>query len=187
MSDNTGSAGILRKSSPDGWLVIITKPNQVGLALAQLAAQDYEPFLPLTLSERKIGRKIVQVRVPLFGGYIFVPYTEGETDWGPIISTRGVCRIIASRTGVPLLLGDDVIAEIRGRMDESSGVVELEEAVRTIWVKDDPVAIVEGPLAGFSGLFVSNEGDRVMVLLDLLGRRHVVPIPVLSVDPSRKS
>lgn len=169
----------------NGWLVIITKPNQEGIALAQLVAQAYEPFLPLSVVERRRGRKIATVRVPLFTGYVFVRYIRGETDLGPIISTRGVSRIIASREGRPALLDEVVVDEIRNRMHSDGGAVKPVEAIRKIFLRDDPIAIIEGPLAGFSGLFVSNEEDRVTVLLNMLGRPQYIEIPSAAIEPAK--
>ena len=109
-------------------------------------------------------------------GYLFVGFEADTTCWRPIQSTIGVRHLI--RAGdTPVLAPDWVVDGLRGRED-GHGLVE----VRASFVKGERVRIATGPLYDKTGLFeCADDNDRVIVLLDLLGRQVRVRLPMEAV------
>jgi len=145
------------------WCAAQTAPNQLSLALHCLGLAGYEVYCPrLREYRRSYGRKI-EVRPPLFVGYVFVLI---ELQWHSARWSPGVIRLVENN-GVPARVSDSVIAEIRAR--EVGGLVEL-PSPPTAQRAGDPVRILTGPFQGCVGLFSNMKPrERVEVLLSLLG------------------
>jgi transcriptional antiterminator RfaH len=73
---------------------------------------------------------------------------------------------------------EGVVERIRAREDERGYVVLRPEMD---FRKGDPVTITEGALEGCAGLFeCATDDERVIILLDLLGRQLRVCVPPAS-------
>jgi transcriptional antiterminator RfaH len=93
------------------WAVARLEPRSERVALHCLGVNGYEVYLP-RLRERRIsrGRKI-EVRAPLFPGYVFFVV---EAQWHAARWSVGVLGLIMD--GIrPAKVPDAVIAEIRAR------------------------------------------------------------------------
>jgi transcriptional antiterminator RfaH len=144
------------------WAVSRLALNHERLALHCLTLAGFTTYLP-RLRERRIshGRKI-EVRPPLFPGYLFLQITNGWWDarWAP-----GTLGMIMGGTQ-PARVPDAVIEEIRNR--ERNGLVELPKprGLR----RGDQVRIIRGPFCERIALYAGMNGrERVTVLLTLLG------------------
>jgi transcriptional antiterminator RfaH len=144
------------------WAVSRLALNHERLALHCLTLAGFTTYLP-RLRERRIshGRKI-EVRPPLFPGYLFLQITNGWWDarWAP-----GTLGMIMDGTQ-PARVPDAVIEEIRNR--ERNGLVELPKprGLR----RGDQVRIIRGPFCERIALYAGMNGrERVTVLLTLLG------------------
>jgi transcriptional antiterminator RfaH len=75
----------------------------------------------------------------------------------------------------PVQVPDGVIDRIRERMDAGDGLVRLESPELA---PGQAVRVTEGPLLGWDGVFLADEGmDRVRLLLELLGSAREVVLP----------
>ncbi|WP_200242569.1 transcription termination/antitermination protein NusG [Thiohalocapsa halophila] len=143
------------------WHAVRTKPRQEGVALENLTRQGYEAFLPMIPT---VGRRRRRTEAPLFPGYLFVGVKAAEQAYGPIRSTFGVVGLVRFGDHVPEL-PEAVIAALQEREQR------LRDPNAMGLSAGDKVMIVDGPFAGLNGVFeVANGADRVLVLLDLLGR-----------------
>jgi transcriptional antiterminator RfaH len=116
----------------------------------------------------------------LFPGYLFVRLDLGRDRWRAVYSTVGV-RTLVSAGDRPLAVPPEVIEEIRARED-SSGLVVLGSGCT--FRRGDRVRFAEGPLVDTTGLFdCRNDGERVTVLLDLLGRQVKANVPLRAIMP----
>lgn len=80
---------------------------------------------------------------------------------------------------IPLAVPDGAIDDIRAREDETGNVPIAREAN---FRKGDKLQIMDGALIDHVGLFESpSDQDRVVLLLNLLGRQVRVRVPVESV------
>jgi transcriptional antiterminator RfaH len=150
------------------WYVVQTRPRAEGKAVAHLARQGFETYLPRYLKKRRHARRVETVLAPLFPRYLFVAVDMATQRWRSIGSTFGVTHLVCNGED-PAPIADDVIAALRQREDEG-GFVRL--PVRPRFAAGDKVRLLDGAFADCIGLFEGmKEIERVSVLLDLLGRK----------------
>lgn len=161
------------------WFLITSKPHKDSEAEEQLRNQGYEVYRPLANRLRTRGRKKVNIIESLFPRYLFICMREGIDDWGPIRSTRGVHGVVKFG-GTPVKVEDALINEIRIREDDlRERVIDLDR-----FQEGQVIKIDDGPLKGMNGLFSSYAGElRVIILLDLLGKKTSLSIDLQHVSP----
>lgn len=156
------------------WYAVYTKSGQERLAEGNLRNQGFETYLPRLAARRKQRRgAAVAVTVPMFPRYVFVRLNVDDGPWRSVNGTYGVINLV-SFGDRPAPLPDSVIAELRSR-ESDDGVVHLAKAdpIRP----GDAVAVADGPMSDIQGLRAARtEGERVIVLMSLLGRQ--VPVRV---------
>ncbi|KAH2824663.1 hypothetical protein KXV85_000503, partial [Aspergillus fumigatus] len=115
---------------------------------------------------RSHAGKVDVVAAPLFPRYLFVAIDLESQRWRSIWSTFGVAQLVC-RGGRPAPLAAEIIAELRSREDEG-GLIRLGRSFRP----GERVRVVGGVFADQLAMFDSmGDGERVAVLLDLLGRK----------------
>ena len=155
------------------WYVVYTHAGNEAMAEGQLARQNFVTYLPKYRKERRHGRRVTEITVPLFPRYIFVELDLDAQRWRAVNSTYGVRHIVCMGER-PGALPENVIPEIKKR-EADDGHVAL--TYREPFRKGEVVQITAGPLADQVGLFESTDDDqRNIVLLSLLGRE--VPVRV---------
>jgi transcriptional antiterminator RfaH len=148
------------------WFVVQTRPNSERRAMANLHRQGFEVYFPAYSKRRSHAGKIDMVAAPLFPRYLFVAIDLDSQRWRSIYSTFGVAQLVCHGER-PAPLADEIIAELRSREDER-GLIRLGSAFRP----GERVRVLGGAFADHFGMFDSmGDGERVAVLLDLLGRK----------------
>jgi transcriptional antiterminator RfaH len=155
------------KSPAQQWFVVQTRPNSERRATAHLNRQGFEVYFPVYLKRRSHSGKIDMVAAPLFPRYLFIAIDLASQPWRSIRSTFGVAQLVCHGDR-PAPLAGEVIADLRDREDER-GLVRLGSSTFT---PGEKVRVVGGAFADQFGMFDSmGDGERVAVLLDLLGRK----------------
>jgi transcriptional antiterminator RfaH len=150
------------------WYVVQTQPNAERRAVLNLNRQGYQVYLPQYLRRRRHARRVEMVRVPLFPRYLFVAIDMAAQRWRSIQSTVGVSRLVCSGD-TPALVPACVVDQLRSREDDQ-GCVRLER--RPMFSPGDKVRVQDGIFESCLGLFEGlTDGERVAILLDLLGRK----------------
>jgi transcriptional antiterminator RfaH len=104
--------------------------------------------------------------------------------WHIIESTIGVTKVLTSG-GAPARLRDEIVSQIKSR--EVSGLVKLPSAAKRFH-RGDRLAIAKGSFRGHVCLFEGMSAhDRVSVLLELLGRKVRLEIPISDVAPAQQA
>lgn len=103
---------------------------------------------------------------PLFPRYLFIHLDTHTDNWGPIRSTVGVASLV--RFGYePALIPGALVNFLRAREGEGG----LHEWAETDYREGDAVCVAEGAFRGYAGILLArNSRERVVVLLDILGR-----------------
>lgn len=155
------------------WYLLYSKPQRERLALENLERQGYEAYLPLVRTRRRRSGRYVTVIEPMFPRYLFIHLSDESDNWGPIRSTIGISKLV--RFGeIPARVPDDLVASLRARED-GAGVQALPPPD---FKAGEKVRIVEGPMAGYQGIFQARTGqERVIVLLDLVGKSTRTELP----------
>jgi transcriptional antiterminator RfaH len=125
-------------------------------------------YLPRYLKIRRHARKVDTVPAPLFPRYLFVAVDATSQPFRSISSTIGIAHLIC-QGDEPAPIPYAVIASIKEREDPR-GFIQLE--TRPKFAPGAPVRVLNGVFSDCLGLFDGmTDGDRVAVLLDMLGRR----------------
>lgn len=149
------------------WCAVYTQPQAEALACQQLQKQSFEVYAPVYLKERRHARKVDWLRKPLFPRYIFVKLLE-NSRWRSIRSTIGVSDLVFCGDK-PAEVDPCIIDGIKQRED-AKGLVQLPEPAG--FSPGDLVRITKAGLGDLMGIFEKHDDkDRVVVLLDLLGRK----------------
>jgi transcriptional antiterminator RfaH len=150
------------------WYVVQTHPHAEAKAEGHLGRQGFSTYLPRYLKRRRHARKTETVVAPLFPRYAFVAINLATQRWRSIFSTVGVSRLVC-QGDYPVPVSDGVVDALRQRED-ASGIIRL--PARSMFKPGQAVQVVDGVFATCLGLFESmSDDERVLILLDLLGRR----------------
>lgn len=150
------------------WYVVHTLPNAERKAVFNLNRQGYWTYLPQYLRRRRHARRVEMVKSPLFPRYLFVAIDMTSQRWRSIQSTVGVSRLVCNGD-MPAAISVRIVEQLRDREDDQ-GCVRLEK--QPIFSRGDKVRVQDGIFESCLGLFEGlTDGERVAVLLDLLGRK----------------
>jgi len=160
------------------WYAVQTQPQSESRAEFNLRRQGFATYLPRYQRTRRHGRKTEIVARPLFPRYLFVGLDLARDRWRSIRSTFGVKDLVFAGED-PALVADEIIDEIRARESEEGFVrLRLPEGVGA----GSLVRIIDGLFTDSTGVLERFADERrVTILLDLLGRKTRVVVPVASV------
>ena len=149
----------------DPWYLAQLKPNSLTIALRNLERQKVSVFAPMeTRTTRRAGRFITK-QAPVFPGYVFVQIDQEVCTMRSINGTRGISRLVALGPE-PAVVPQAVMTTLFQRYADDT---DAPPAPR--FQPGDSIDILEGPLADFSAqIDALAPNDRVIVLLDLMGR-----------------
>jgi transcriptional antiterminator RfaH len=161
------------------WYAARTKPRQEVTAVVNLERQQFEVYAPKISIERVREKRITVIREPLFPGYLLIRFALSDASWRSINSTRGVLSLlIFGENGAPTPMPNGEVESIQAR--EKSGELFISE-VRRIY-RGDKVRLKFGPAADAIGKVVFTRGERIELLLNLLGRETRVKAPLHAVE-----
>ncbi len=162
------------------WYLIYTKPQKELVARDNLERQGYEVYLPMArLRRRRMGKGVTKVE-PLFPRYIFIHLDAKTDNWSPIRSTLGVSNLV--KFGMyPSAVPDALIDLLSERCDEDG----VQDIAPDEYKKGAAVRVMEGPMVGLEGVFLAKtSSDRVMVLLDIVGKHTRVNLETEKLGPA---
>jgi transcriptional antiterminator RfaH len=162
------------------WFVVRTKVRQEHVARDNLERQGFDLYLPTIRAARRRAGRWCAVVEPLFPGYLFVHADAQRRSLAPIASTRGALGLV--RFGGELsTVPDTVIDGITTLQPDREAPVEPAH----LFNRGDKVSLVDGPFTGLEAIFEARSGkERVVVLLDLLGRPNRVAVGIDQVVPA---
>lgn len=163
------------------WYLVYCKPRQEDVARTNLERQGFEPYLPMIRQPRRRLNRRVTVVEPMFPRYLFVHLDSRRDNWAPIRSTLGVTSLV--RFGqYPAPVPDDLIAALKERDDEHG----IQDLPPPDYKHGDRLRVAEGIMMGYEGIFLARSGrDRVIVLLDIMGKQARVELGQDSIEPLR--
>jgi transcriptional antiterminator RfaH len=157
------------------WVAVRAQPRREALAAHFLGLAGYTVYLPRLRERRTVKGRKVEIRPPLFPGYLFAEVIAGwwAAHWCP--ATHG----LVMSSGLPLRVPARVLDEIRGR--ERGGLIELPKP--PLARLGSRVRVTQGPLAGHVGLYAGMKPrERVEVLLAILGSSQRVTLAADAVE-----
>jgi transcriptional antiterminator RfaH len=156
------------------WYVARTHALGEEKAFLNLLKQGFQPYLPRYLKRRRHARRTDWIKAPLFPRYLFVKFDIATTRWRTISSTFGIDRLICSLER-PVPVPEGVVDDIKSH-ENASGLISLAQCLSLS--RGDRVQIESGAFSDMSGFFeCATDDERVVVLLELLGRQVRVRVP----------
>ena len=163
---------------PDQWYAVYTQARMETWARSNLWERGFEVYLPQYRRERRHARKTDWISAPLFPRYLFVAAGPQSRQQRSINSAPGVISLVTFGER-PGLISGAVIKAIQARED-ADGHVQLVD--QNTLVPGEQVRLQSGAMADRVGLFgCRSEGDRVVILLNLLGREVRVKVPASTI------
>ena len=145
------------------WYLLQTKPNAHVIAFENLRRQGFDVFMPFIIKTTKRNGRFLDIKSPLFPGYVFVGTSNKPIPWTSINSTRGISKAV-TLDGVYRSVSAHIIAGLQHRCDERSIFRSLDDIV-----PGDRAKIERGPFAEFICTVDQIKDDRrAWVLIDLL-------------------
>lgn len=161
------------------WYVAHSNPQAEDKAVHNLTAQGFEVFLPRYHKVRRHARKTDVVIAPLFPRYLFVAFDVEVDRWLCINSTKGISYLLR-QNGCPMKVPDGIVEALQETASPEK-IVPLSTLV--LFKQGDRLEVQEGAFSGHVGIFEKmTDGERVQLLLNLLGREVRMALPIQAVQ-----
>ena len=145
------------------WHLLQTKPNAHVTACQNLRRQGFEVFLPLITKTTKKNGKFLDIKTPLFPGYVFMGTSSDPVPWKSVNGTRGISKAV-TLDGVYRPINTHIIEGLQQRCGENGIIQRLDNIA-----PGDRAKIERGPFAEFICTVDDIQDDqRAWVLIDLL-------------------
>lgn len=162
------------------WYVAQTHRRDEEKAAWHLRRQEFSVYLPRYLTRRRHARRVDWVKAPLFPRYLFIEMDSEHTQWRCINSTFGVSRLVCNGDR-PAPVPEGIVEDIVARSDKR-GLVRLDRM--RPFSQGQKVQIMFGALTERVGMFEClTDEDRVVLLLDMLGRQVRIKLPLETIAP----
>jgi transcriptional antiterminator RfaH len=165
------------------WYLVHTKPGCESIARLNLERQEYEVYFPQLVQPADVRNRGRERVIALFPRYLFVRVDESYQHLSPARGTVGVSSIVRFGDDYAVV-PDNVVQELRARADPASGLHRI--STDLCLKRGMPVVLTGPPFEGLEAIFEDRAGtDRVVVLLNLLGREARVHVPADRLMPGR--
>jgi len=160
------------------WYAAYTSANHEVRVAEQLVRRSVEHFLPLYESVRRWKDRKVQLRLPLFPGYLFVRLAL--RDRLQVLQVPGVARLVGF-SGTPKALPQEEIEAL-----QTSLASRLRAEPHPYLTAGRRVRVTAGPLAGLQGILVKRKNRaRFVVSVELIQRAMAVEIDEADLEAVR--
>lgn len=147
--------------------------------MTNLTRQNFVVYAPKISIERVRQKRITIDREPLFPGYVLVQFVLEDNSWRAINNTRGVVKLLVfGETGHPVPMPNREVESIQRR--EIAGQLFVSEVKRVR--RGDKIRLKFGAAVDKIGRVIFTRGERVELLLNLLGRQTRVKAPLHAVE-----
>ena len=159
MGVNSGSVRV-------NWYLLKTKPNAHVTACDNLKRQGFDVFLPLITKTTQKNGKFLDIKAPLFPGYLFMGTSVDPIPWKSVNGTRGISKAV-SLDGVYRSISAHIIDGLGRRCDKDGVIQSLNDIV-----PGDRGKIERGPFSEFiCSVDQITDYQRAWVLIDLLNQQ----------------
>lgn len=157
------------------WHVLVVEPQTEFRVQSKLITRGIRAMAPVRRLERARERKPPAiVRVPMLPGYVMAGF-DADADWHDLHHIDGLRGFLhmAGDPDRPAALTRADIARV-----EMMATPTVDDAPRPKVAIGDRVKVRRGHLADLAAIVDGLGEDRVTLLVDLLGRRHRVTVPI---------
>ena len=171
-----GAAALRPMVEPEpqpGWFAILTKPTAELMVHNGLTRAGYTTFWPhhrlevVRKKPLKADEEPAHRKRPYYPGYVFL-HMEPFVPFWPVREAPGVSTVVFDHRG-PYRLPDREIQRLQGLCDDRGALLPAEMPKilpgRERFNRGAPVRIVEGPMIGFEGEVVKDNGRKIWVMI----------------------
>jgi transcription antitermination factor NusG len=174
--DLKGNSELLSSFCEPFWYAVYMSSKREKRVADQLAQRSVEHFLPLYDTVRRWKDRRVELKLPLFPGYIFVRIAL--KDRLNVLKVPGVVRILGVN-GIPTQVPRDQVESLQAALRDG-----LRAEPHPNLKAGRRVRIKVGPLAGWRGVIVRRKGAmRIVVSADLIQRSIIMDIDASALEP----
>ncbi len=150
-----------------GWYVVWTEARAEKAVAPRLDRMGYESWLPTYTTRRKWSDRYKAVTLPLFPGYLFC--RTGPGQWHDLIRVPGVLTLVKAGSAAAIVT-DAYIEGIKRAIAAPGSAPEPVEELPS-YEPGEKVIVLEGPMAGMTGIVKEMQSRRVLVIwVELIGR-----------------
>lgn len=155
------------------WYVFYTLTAAERRAQESIRDLGLQTFVPFEKRIQRVPRRKPRLyEAALFPGYGFVRFDINADRWGGIKHADGVVDLLSSMN-IPQSVPDSAVEGLK--LAESVGIFDRTKPPSV----GMPVEVTDGPFATFIGkVSKARSGDRMKVLLKMLGGEREVSIPL---------
>ena len=159
------------------WYLIQTKPKAHSTASENLKRQGFSIFLPLIIKTTKKNGKFLNVKAPLFPGYLFMGSELDPVPWKTINGTRGVSTAV-TLDGVYRSLDTHIIEGLQNRCNDCGVIQSLSDII-----PKDRAKIERGPFADYICTVEQIKDDkRAWVLIEILQQQTITEVSLSAIS-----
>ena len=145
------------------WYLLQTKPNAHATACENLRRQGLDVFLPLMIGTKKKNGKFLDIKTPLFPGYLFMGTSIDPIPWKSVNGTRGISKAV-TLDGIYRPVSVNIVEGLQSRCNENGIIQRLNDIA-----PGDLGKIEKGPFVDFICTVDAIQDDRrAWVLIDIL-------------------
>tara|TARA_B100001123_G_scaffold372361_1_gene436207 strand:- start:1528 stop:2040 length:513 start_codon:yes stop_codon:yes gene_type:complete len=166
------------------WYAAYTQPRMELWARSNLWERGVDVYLPIYRKRRRHARRVDWVSTPLFPRYLFLKADLSRTGSRALSATRGLINLVSAGTGTkPTVVTESIINGLKSR-ENSEGIICIERERR--FDPGEELLISDGPFVDWPALFeCGNDEERIIVLMNMMGRQARVRISREQVRPAR--
>ena len=159
------------------WYLLQTKPNSHSIASEHLKRQGFDVFLPCITKTTKKNGKFLDIKAPLFPGYLFLGTSIDPIPWKSINGTKGISKVV-TLDSIYRPISSFIIEGLQDRCDENGVLLGMNDIVAA-----DRVKIERGPFAEYICTVEQiKDNKRAWVLIDLLQQQTRAEVSLDSVS-----
>ncbi len=160
------------------WICIYTNAREENIAFNELLKIGLNLYFPRYKKTVSHARKIIEKIYPLFPRYLFAQLSK-EICFSLLKRTRGLADYMHDAYGIPTTVNNKIIHYLKNRED-IEGFIQLNN---DRFKKGDRITITQGYLKNIPAVFLNqSDEERVKILLELMGREHILKMPLNYID-----
>ncbi len=145
------------------WYLLQTKPHAHATADEHLKRQGFNVFIPFIIKTIRKNGKFLDIKTPLFPGYLFMGTSIDPIPWKTVNGTRGISKAV-TLDGIYRTVSAHIIEGLKHRCDNDDVIQSLNDIA-----PGDRGKIKRGPFSDFiCSIDQISDDRRAWVLIDLL-------------------
>ncbi len=161
----------------DEWLALHTRTRFERQICQQVKAKDFEAYVPVSRKRHRWSDRYQTVETPILPGYVFVRAVATPEDRLAILRTPGTYCFVAFN-GVIARIPDRQINDLR-RIESQNSPWSTYPYLKT----GSRIRVQGGCLDGLEGIFICEQGRKLVITIEPLQRSIAVDIDAYDVEP----